>query len=626
MQFVARLGRRGRAGLAVVGGLTLGSQYVTWKQAQNNKLKMSKDRVLHLDMTMQITEDAPTPWEEIVNSKRPPMSLRQVVDALEWASVDPHVKGVVCTLAGESQTTIATTQEIRNAILAFRAKQTAPARPTVFSADTFGESGQGTAQYYLASAFDKIYLQPSGLVGLIGMHSETFFLKNMLAKIGVYPQFLAYFEYKNAANMFTQDGFTEQHREQTHRLMDSLFRQIISGIATSRSLSESKVRSLMDESPLHAQEALKHSLVDGLQYHDRVLVDLGVSKECVVQDMHRYYKEAEKVKNKEKDGGKSFYDKAMEAAQKGANAKHEDVVALVTATGNVVRGRGQRKDMGAAKVVEAVRAAVKDENVKSIVVRVDTRGGSAIASDTIRRELELARESGKPVVVSMGSVAASGGYYIATGADKIVAQPGTITGSIGVVLGKFTLSELYGKLGVSVGEMQMGKQASTMSSNTPWNESQLETAQQLGLNFYNDFVGHVAKARNMTVQQVDSMARGRVWTGEQARDLGLVDVLGGLKEAHAVAAELAPGVPKDKLPRLVSYPKKKKPIQELAELLSGKSEDSGKALASIASLGTDDLWEIVSLLSEVGAAVRAVKAEASGHAEFRYQGGDVRSG
>eukprot|EP00283_Hemiselmis_rufescens_P011156 CAMPEP_0173427028 /NCGR_PEP_ID=MMETSP1357-20121228/6327_1 /TAXON_ID=77926 /ORGANISM="Hemiselmis rufescens, Strain PCC563" /LENGTH=301 /DNA_ID=CAMNT_0014390773 /DNA_START=103 /DNA_END=1005 /DNA_ORIENTATION=- len=301
MEFVRKLGSRGRTGLAVVGGLTIAGQYVTWKQAQNLKAKASKDRVLQLDLTMTITEAAPSLFDQVVNSQRPPMSLKQVVDAIESASSDPSVKGIVCTQASDKPLSMATMQEIRNAILAFRGAQEHPGRPAVYAGDTFGESGQGTGQYYLATAFDKVYLQPTGLVGIVGLHSESFFLKGLLARMGVQPQFLAYFEYKNAANMFTQDGFTKQHREQTTRLMDSIFRQIVGGIAAARGIDEGRVRAMIDECPLTGQAAVDRGLVDNLRYHDEVLAELGVGKECPVQDLAKYHKDLEKAKKKKED-------------------------------------------------------------------------------------------------------------------------------------------------------------------------------------------------------------------------------------------------------------------------------------------------------------------------------------
>ena len=467
-------------------------------------------------MSMNITEAPPKPFDVITQAQRPPMSLRQVCDAIRWASVDPNVKGIVCTFSGESANSWATIQEVRDAILEFRAAQSSlpqdERRIACVAGDSFGEGGsQGTGQYYLASAFDKIYLQPSGLVGMIGLHAESYFLKDMLAKIGIKPQFFKYYEYKNAANMFTEDSFTKEHKEQSVRLFESLFRQLIEGVAQARGLDQSTVRKMVDESPLTAEEAVKHGLVDGVQYTDQVYSKIGVGKDCPLQDLAKYWKEGDKAEKNIK--GAAAGDEKRSILEEGTRAiteimdkakakKDEEVIALVTACGNVMRGRAGQKDMGATGVVNAIRAAVKDDKVKAIVMRVDTRGGSAVASDTIRRELEWARESGKPVVVSMGSYAASGGYYIATGADKIIAQPGTITGSIGVVLGKFTIGKVLEKLGVAVGEVDLGKRAESQSSTKPWNKEIAERAESLGEMFYKDFVGHVSKARGMTYQQV----------------------------------------------------------------------------------------------------------------------------
>jgi len=284
--------------------------------------------------------------------------------------------------------------------------------------------------------------------------------------------------------------------------------------------------------------------------------------------------------------------------------KNEPKIALVFACGNIMRGPGEANatDPQAAseKVGAAMRAAYTDPSVKAIVVRVDSRGGSAVASDSIRRELEKARSLGLPVVVSMGAYAASGGYYIATGADKIVAQPGTITGSIGAFFGKLNLQKLFDKIGVDVDEIAIGKDANFMNPALPLSDSQRIKAEKSGRQVYDDFVALVGAARNLSAEEVDALARGRVWTGAQAHSLKLVDVLGGLNTAHVLAAKLS-GAGDDKIPipELVEYPKPLSLAEKFAMLLGGRQKE-GFATVSYQGISDDrDAGFFASILSQV---------------------------
>jgi len=321
----------------------------------------------------------------------------------------------------------------------------------------------------------------------------------------------------------------------------------------------------------------------------------------------------------------------------------EPKIALVFAVGNIIRGAGDpsSSDPQAAseKVAAAMRAAYTDPSVKGIVVRVDSRGGSAVASDSIRRELEKARSKGLPVVVSMGAYAASGGYYIATGADKIIAQPGTITGSIGAFFGKLNLKELFSNIGIDVDEIALGKDANFMNPALPLSESQRAKADRSGRQVYDDFVGLVADARKLSPEEVDRVARGRVWTGAQALKLQLVDELGGLTSAHRAAARLAKegadakeeDFPWERQLPLVEYPRPLSLAAKLAKVLAG--EGSGQDGLSAVRLhdgllsevllgsGSADILELWTQLSRTGAQVRKLRElTETSVVSLRYEG------
>ena len=335
--------------------------------------------------------------------------VRDVVDALEKASGDERVTGLIARVGGVANGAGRSSRNCEDAVIAFRSH----GKRAVAYAETFGDFGPGNGAYYLASAFDEIYLQPTGCLGLTGLIMEQPFLRGALDKLGVTPRLDRREEYKNAVNTFTEHGYTEPHRESVQQIMESVFSQIVEGIADARDLSEEQVRGLVDKGPLLAQEALDAGLVDGLLYRDEVY---------------------EQVK-KGAGGATPITSGSTWRGQAGPHAKGA-AVALIYGVGPVMRGASGYSPafgptMGSDTVTAAFRTAIKDNNVKAIIFRVDSPGGSAVASDTIWRETVRAREAGKPVIVSMGNLAGSGGYFVAMAADKIVAQPGTLTGSIG---------------------------------------------------------------------------------------------------------------------------------------------------------------------------------------------------
>lgn len=500
-----------------------------------------------------------------------PTSLRDVVEGLEKAATDPRVKSLVVRIGQPGSA--AQVQELRDAVKAFRAS----GKRAVAYADGFGEAGNGTGAYYLASAFDSVFIQPSGDVGLTGLVMETPFARDAFAKFGVKPEFGKRAEFKNAVNSFTDEAYGPHQREATEAYGGSLFQQVVKGVAEGRKLSEDEVRALIDRAPFMGQAAVDAKLVDGLRYRDEI---------------------HDELKQQAGDGAEFLYvDKYLERA--GRPHQTGTSIALIYGVGEVLRGKSQSNPlsggqvMGGDTVAAAFRKAVEDPSVKAIVFRVDSPGGSYSASDTIRREVQRAREAGKPVIVSMGTYAASGGYFVAMAGDKIVAQPGTLTGSIGVYNGKFVTSELWAKLGVNFDTIAFGKNATFASSDqefTPEQRAQLETELDT---IYLDFTSRAAQARNMPLEQLQAVAKGRVWTGEDALERGLVDALGGYPKALELAREAAK-LEKGAPVRLVVFPRPRPTGQVLSELLGNHEADNSddEATGSHAAVSSQVLEQV----------------------------------
>jgi protease IV len=527
--------------------------------------------VLELDLTEGLVEGPPAdPLTAVLSMRKP--RLADILAGLKRARQDSRVKALIVKIGG-NPIGLATVQELRQAVVHFRAS----GKLTVAFGETFGEFGSGTVAYYLASAFERVYLQPSGDVGLTGVALEQRFVKGALAKLGVGYEMGQRHEYKTAANTFTHDHMTEPHRESITRIVESVTGQLVAGIADGRRLDPAKVRELIDQGPFIGAEALEAGLVDGLVYRDEVY---GEVKSAAGDDSHLLYV--------------SRYAKA--AAVRKLPQPAADGIALVHGTGQIRTGRSGRSPlggsgaMGSDTISAALRAARRDEHVKAVVFRVDSPGGSYVASDTVWREVVLTRKV-KPVIVSMGDVAASGGYFVAMAADLIVAQPGTLTGSIGVFGGKPVLSELLEKVGVTSELVAEGTNAGMFSTSRGFSPQQWERI-NAGLDrIYDDFVGKVAEGRSLTRERAHELARGRVWTGADARDGGLVDELGGLEDALNLArkrAGLADNAPVRTYPRL-------NPLERLRGPES--SEDRAAALARVRL----DAWgPLARLSSELG--------------------------
>jgi protease IV len=478
-----------------------------------------------------------------------PLALREAVAALHRAADDPRVAGLIARVQLEASPAAAV-QELREAIAAFSA-----VKPSLAWAETY----PGTLSYYLASAFGEVWMQPSGTVGLIGFASNATFLRDALHKAGIEAEFVAKGEYKSAANLFTEGGFTDSHREAVTRMLESLQGQVWQAIGESRNIDPGALDALADRAPLLRDEAVASGLLDRIGFRDEA--HARIAELVGVEDVSQESDSEDKLPrlNLTRYAGSSRPRLATPVPSV-PGRKPKPTFAIVTLEGPIVNGRGGpqflpigNSSAGGDTIAAALREAAADDSVSAIVLRVNSPGGSVTASETIWREVTRARDRGKPVVVSMGSVAASGGYYVAMAADAIVANPATITGSIGVITGKLVVRDLKERLGVASDAVRTNANADAWSIDTPFTPEQRAHREAEADLFYADFVERVAQGRNLTTEAVDAVARGRIWTGADALDRGLVDELGGLRTAGHRAKVLA-GLDEDTEVRVVSFP------------------------------------------------------------------------
>jgi protease-4 len=485
---------------------------------------------LALDLDGALPEQPPSGLGGLLESPEP--SLRGLVESVDRAAGDSRVKGILVRM-GALDAGWARIQELRDALVRFRRS----GKPSWAHLEV-----AGNREYYLATACGRVAAAPTAVLDISGLAAEVTFYKGTLDKLGVQAQFEGVGKYKNAPNQFTEKGFTAPHREQMEDLVGNLFGQYVSAVAESRGLSEAEVRARMDDGPFSATDAKKAGLVDELLYRDEVEGRLkGAARVTPV----RYVKTA-----------------------RGFGFDGRPRLALLFAVGDIISGESQSSPfggdfVGSDTLVRGLRQAVRDGDIRAILLRVDSPGGSGAASDAVWREIRIARRT-KPVVVSMGDYAASGGYYIAMNGDAIVAEPGTITGSIGVFSGKFSLRGLYEKVGLSQETVRRGRHATLFSSYEPWTEEEREKVRALNETFYETFVKKAAEARSRSSEEIEAVAQGRVWTGFEALRLGLVDRLGGLDVAVTLAREKA-HIPQGQEVRLVVLPERKGLLETLME-------------------------------------------------------------
>jgi protease-4 len=458
------------------------------------------------------------------------LSLADTLDILRRARDDKRIAGLLVVIDRPSLG-FGRIQELRDAIRDF---QSGGKWATCYL-ETAGEFSGGNREYYLATACGSIWMSPPGDVNLVGLRSEVPFLRGTLDLLGIYPDYDHIGKYKTAKNLFTDTTMTEAYRESMDRIVDRLYGQMIGGIAEGRRMTADEVRALVDRGPFLGPQALEARLVDGLGYRDQVEDHL-----------------------REKNGGRLPIMKAGRYLKAGRFYDRGPRVAVVYGIGGVARGKSDTDPftggatMGSDTVAAAIREAREDDSIKAIVFRVDSPGGSYVASDIIWREVSRTRGV-KPIVVSMGDVAASGGYFVSMAADRIVAEPGTLTASIGVVAGKFVTLDFWRKIGITFDSVQRGRHATFFSGGQKYTPEERAVFQQWLERIYKDFVGKVAQGRGKSYDDIHAIAQGRVWSGQDALELGLVDELGGLPLAVRRALELAKLDP-DARVRLVPMP------------------------------------------------------------------------
>lgn len=529
------------------------------------------EKILSLDLRQSIRDHG---GEETIFGGQQ-VSIVNIVRALDKAKTDDNVKGLFIR-ARSGGITPASAEELRSAIINFKSSG------KFVVAHSQGFESTTILGYYAVSAADEIWQQSTTGFAPAGLASETPFYGGVIDHFDAKAEFVQFHEYKNAANIYTQSDYTDAHSESTTSMLTSIYDIAVSHIAQDRGLDIPQVKALLDGAPYSAERAKDAGFID----------ELGYLKE--VRDYVR-----EKTGNSETP--------FQTVTSYGAPGfKSGPVIAFIGGEGPVVMGRSQDGSnpfsnavtMGGDTVTSAIDAAIKDKRVKAIVFRVSTPGGSATASDQINAAILRAKDAGKPVIISMGQYAASGGYYVAAHADKILALPSTITGSIGVLGGKVALQDAYAKIGYNVERITIGGEyLGVYSSDTPFSEFQREKYRSQMEDIYVDFTELVAEGRNLPIERVREIAKGRVWTGEQAKEIGLVDEFGGIMKAIDIAKDMA-GIDANEEIYLKTFPRPKPFAEKLQEQLSG-----------IASISSDlEIIRDVASLPEVQKAIKARKA------------------
>ncbi len=562
--------------LAILGALWLIGMVITLAYVIGAKGKVSSKTILEANFEQPLLEEMPdSPSARFTMNDRE--TLRDVIDAIDRGANDDRVVGMIARV-GAAPIPMAQIQEIRDAVARFRGHK----KFAVAYSETFGEFGPGNGAYYLATAFDQIYLQPSGDVGLTGIIMESPFIKGTLAKLGMSFHGDHRYEYKNALNFYTETKFTDAHKEAMSGIMNSWFNQIKDGICQARGIAPDKFQAVVDAGPYLGKEAVDAKLVDDVAYRDEVYGKVKAKAGAGVQLLYL----------------DKYLDRAGRPHQRGKK------VALIFGVGGVTRGKSDydpvqgNQTMGSDTVAGAIRAAAQDEDVKAILFRVDSPGGSYVASDTIWREVVNARKAGKPVIVSMGNLAGSGGYFVAMAADKIVAQPGTITASIGVLGGKMLTSGLWDKAGLSWDEVHQGDKATMFTGTHDYTPAEWARFEAWLDRVYVDFTGKVADGRKLPKEKVLEIAKGRIWSGKDAKNLGLVDELGGYETALRLVKK-AIGVADGDDVNIVVYPRPKKWYETLVQQNPADNSDKEGTAQALARI-LQDVQPVARELKAVG--------------------------
>lgn len=507
---------------------------------------VSSNSELVLNLSGSIVEQQPPDISNFFLGSQP-LVLHEIDDAIDEARSDSRIRGLVVRIA-PMNTGWAKLEEIHQHLLDFHSS----GKPSICY---LGYDGEENQEYYVATACDQIWLVPTNTLDIRGMMAQATFLRGTLDKLHVVPNFLHIAEFKAATNEYTEKKFTPAHREEVTSLLDDLYNQYLDEVASARNVSRARFADLVQAGPFLAQDALQNRLVDRLGYWDQI------------EDYFR---------RRTGSWNPTGFAQYRQSLSDGSGPR----IAIIYASGEIVSGASQYSStggqlMGGDSVAAEIRSARTDSSIRAIVLRVDSPGGSSLASQVIRREVQLARRV-KPVVVSMSDLAASGGYWISMSANKIVADPDTITASIGVLSGKMNIAGLYQLLGVSTDSVATSDNATLYSDQQNFSPAQEQTVQKMLNDVYANFTEGVASGRHLPISTVDQIAKGRVWSGERAKELGLVDELGDTDRAIAVAKSLA-HIPGNESVELVRLPRRR----SFFDLLLARAQGDVRASPSV---------------------------------------------
>jgi len=518
-----------------------------------SETEVKDNSVLHIELNEEVKErgiDNPFDIDPSTFKPNGGLGLNDILSSIENAASDDKIKGIYLDMTA-IPAGMATIEEIRNALLKFKDS----GKWIVSYSEVYTQKA-----YYVASVSDEIWLNPEGLVEWRGLGSQVIFLKNMFEKLELEPQIIRYGKFKSAIEPLMLDKMSDANRLQTMSYMDALWNKMLEGISASRKKTVAELDLMAQNASIqNAEHAVKFGLVDKLIYKDEVLAKIRERLEL----------------KEEKDeinfiGLGKYKDAPTAKSDDDKESNSRDRIAVIYAVGGINSGEGDNESIGSETISKEIREARLDDKVKAIVLRINSGGGSALASDVIWRETVLAKKA-KPFVVSFGDVAASGGYYIACAADTIVAQPNTITGSIGVFGVLFNAQKmLNNKLGITVDTVKTNRFADLGMPLRPLTEVEREIVQNSVNDIYFDFIGKVAEGRGMTTAEIDSIGQGRVWSGKDALRIGLVDVLGGIDDAVKIAANMA-GLEDY---RVIELPEEKDPMEQFVKEITGEGQEA----------------------------------------------------
>lgn len=524
--------------------------------------------LLELDLGHGLLESPPADPVSAFRTRNTPV-LGSLIERLREAAESDAVGGLIAHIGGSTLSD----SQVEELGAAVEALQVAGKR-TIAWTETFGEAGDGTLDYHLAAHFQEIWVQPSGGLGLVGAKFGATFLRDALSRVEIEPQIHARHEYKNAPDSLMRASMGDAQREALQRITNSLTQNIVATVARRRGKSEEEVRAAIAKAPLTPAEALEAGLIDKIGYRDEAYASAtGGDDDVPKRYVHKWSLPPRQRANLVARRG------VRRLRKRGA----PDVIAVATVDGGITLGRSGSGPLGGSRsgsdsVCAALRSASDDEQVAAVVLRVVSPGGSYVASDAVHREVVRIRESGKPVVASFGTVAASGGYFVAMGADEILALPGTLTGSIGVFAGKVVVGKALARVGIQQELVSTGEQSTMWAASRPFTDDQIQRLDAWLDDVYADFTQKAADGRGMPIEELEPLARGRVWTGADAKERGLVDRLGGLDAAITVAAERAGLARADVEPR--RYPHAS-PVARLRAPQSSDSPGAGLRVSSV---------------------------------------------